>query len=548
MPKSILIVLCLVVFLFIIFSVPVWDIDFWWHLATGKYIVEHKTLPETDPFSYTSGQHISAGREIILEGYWLAQVIFFLAFKLAGLYGIITLRASILIVTFLLIYVWAKKNKADAPVILFFIVLTGWFLTYFTGERPQLFSFFFVTFTVFLLESFRERNIKKKNNLWIFFLLPVVMLAWANCHGGFVLGTAIMTLYWCTEFVKILLRKNQSDKRYFRQLALLIIIAATVSFINPATYKIYFFTLKLQGSVLQQRTSEYLSPLAFPVYGAAVWPYWAYLSITIATFILSRKKIEATHTVITLFLAMISLSAFRYIPFFVYITIPYTAMYVTLLIKDRPRLHGVVNSAGLPILIVIMAYISVSGYNDSLGKSIKHPIKEYRFPEKAASFIKHYSPRGNLFNHFNWGGYLIWELSPEYKVFIDGRALNLIAFRDYTYMLWDIPEARQLFDRYGINTVIIQAISPFTGELYTIVNYLVRDSQWHLVYIDETSLIFIRGSENAAIIRTFSIPKTEAYNQVIMQATRLLNSGIKNIHVQQALDTAYKAKSLLGDQ
>ena len=538
------IIFCIVVSFSVVFSGPIWDIDFWWHLATGKYILENKELPEVDPFSDIL-PYISLDSDVTLKGYWLAQVIFFLVFKAASLYGIIALRALILLAILLLTYLWAKRNKCNNSIALFLVILAGLFsMHYPTGERPQLFSFFFAPLMVFLLEGFRENNINQKNNLLIFILLPLTMLLWANCHRGFVLGAALLAIYWGSETIKILFKKNPLDKNKFVELTLIIFLTIIASFINPATYKSYLFTLKFQGSALQQITSEYLSPLTLPVYGTGFWPYWAYLFITFFVFVFTYKKIDLTRGIITLFLTLISLTAVRYVPFFIYITIPFTAKQATLLIENRPQLGKVIKRIVPPILALAMIFIAVSGYENRLGKALEHPVKKYRFPEKAILFIKQHSPQGKLFNHFEWGGYLIWELYPKYKTYIDGRNLNSIALRDSIYMIWDTPVAQPLFERYGINIIIIPGIDPFTGELYTIVNQLFRDNQWHLVYRDEISLIFIRGQENDPLIKKLSMPKIEAYDQIIMQGTLMLNSGMKSPYLWQALETAYRVKRM----
>ncbi len=74
-----------------------------------------------------------------------------------------------------------------------------------------------------------------------------------------------------------------------------------------------------------------------------------------------------------------------------------------------------------------------------------------------------------------------------------------------------------LFDSYRINTIIMPARNLSTGEMYTVVNYLVRDSQWYLLYADEVSLIFVRGDENADLVKRFSMSKMRAYNGVVLQ-------------------------------
>src|SRR5439155_21677643 len=44
------------------------------------------------------------------------------------------------------------------------------------------------------------------------------------------------------------------------------------------------------------------------------------------------------------------------------------------------------------------------------------------FPAGATAFISTQRPPAPVLNHYNWGGYFIWKLYPDYRVFIDGRA------------------------------------------------------------------------------------------------------------------------------
>ena len=156
-----------------------------------------------------------------------------------------------------------------------------------------------------------------------------------------------------------------------------------------------------------------------------------------------------------------------------------------------------------PTLVLVALSITIVDFRHSMGITLKHPIKPTRFPEKATEFIMNKSPSGNIFNHFNWGGYLIWKLYPDYKVFIDGRTLNPKALNHYTYMLWDKSRAGSLFDLYGIKTIIIPPANPFTGEAYELVKFLDKEKQWINIYKDETSLIYIRGKENQHLMNIY---------------------------------------------
>ena len=43
------------------------------------------------------------------------------------------------------------------------------------------------------------------------------------------------------------------------------------------------------------------------------------------------------------------------------------------------------------------------------------------FPVKSVEYIEKEGIKGNIFNSYNWGGYLIWNMYPDQKVYIDGR-------------------------------------------------------------------------------------------------------------------------------
>src|SRR5438552_67363 len=82
-----------------LFSTEIADTDFWWHLKTGQYLVEHRSLPVPDPFAYTTSLNISnypsedQVRHFNLTHEWLAQALLFMAYSLAGFPAIIFVRA-----------------------------------------------------------------------------------------------------------------------------------------------------------------------------------------------------------------------------------------------------------------------------------------------------------------------------------------------------------------------------------------------------------------------------------------------------------------------
>lgn len=109
-------------------------------------------------------------------------------------------------------------------------------------------------------------------------------------------------------------------------------------------------------------------------------------------------------------------------------------------------------------------------------------------------------------------------------------------------MLWNTPEREGLFEFYKIKIIIIPGLQPLTGEMYDLVDILIKDDRWSLVFVDNDAMVFLRGRENEEVIRKYAIPKIEAYNQVISQGNNLIRLGLNNHYVWQALARAYMGK------
>jgi hypothetical protein len=99
------------------------------------------------------------------------------------------------------------------------------------------------------------------------------------------------------------------------------------------------------------------------------------------------------------------------------------------------------------------------------------------------------------------GGYLMWRLWPQERVFIDGRALSESVFNDYARILYNHsnadggPTAQELLDRYGIQTIVMNGFEYAEGLAYNLPLSLSGDqTKWKLVYSDPQALVFMRDS------------------------------------------------------
>ena len=110
------------------------------------------------------------------------------------------------------------------------------------------------------------------------------------------------------------------------------------------------------------------------------------------------------------------------------------------------------------------------------------------YPRGAVEYLRHHPVKGPMFNSVGWGGYLIRELGPEHKVFIDSR-LDMYeyagVFPDFLRIVNLDPQALYLLRKYGIEACLLQREAPLATVLATLPN-------WAQVYVDELSILFLQ--------------------------------------------------------
>jgi len=93
-----------------------------------------------------------------------------------------------------------------------------------------------------------------------------------------------------------------------------------------------------------------------------------------------------------------------------------------------------------------------------------------------------------MLNHYNWGGYFIWQLYPEYPVFIDGRAdVYGDAFMDEFFSLYWVQgkDWQAMLERRGIRMVVLPPDAPLVTALKEV-------PTWRQAYADTQAVILTK--------------------------------------------------------
>jgi hypothetical protein len=445
-----------------LFCTEIVDPDFWWHLKTGEYIVTQHRLPTPDPFAYTtaSAPPVSADeaatRRFNLTHEWLAQAVWYLIYS-AGGFGAVVLWKALLFTILCSCTGWVAWRRTDSRLWGIAAALAAASLAIdFDHDRPGILSY---VFTVAYLAIFEGRR-----RLW---LLPLLAVIWANCHGGFFLGWIVCGAYG----VESLLRRAPDARRVLLMGGL----AVALSGLNPNGYGALATVLRYRRSPLQATLIEWSradlwgSPYAFDLllYGAAL------------VLLLSWKRVRPADWILFAVFGAAALAAFRNEMLIGLLAPVLIAAYF----PWKRRLPVPAHFAAVALLLGGLAWGCARGWFFQLRAA------EWRYPASAAAFLSAHPMAAPLFNTYEYGGYLIWK---GQRVFIDGRALSESVFQDYRTILGAPPSepARAvLLAKYGIGVIVVNAFEYNAGTLYPLVLAL---PDWKLVYEDAQALVFVR--------------------------------------------------------
>lgn len=463
------------------FAVPLWDSDFWWHIASGREILQHG-IPDVDPFGVFPATD-AVRNDTVLKGQWLGQVVLFALYNAGGVNAVVAFRVLVLLACIGLV-VWRCRGLAVGPLALWLtLILLGLNAGNFGGERPQLLSFLFAALFFAAIDQ------AEKDRRWLL-ALPVITLLWANSHGGVLLGVALLGL-WTT--LKLVERHIAWHERRGWLLATGSVVLT--SLLTPNGLQTYLYLLDLEGSVLQARTSEYTS--AFQLYTLGyVWQQaWVIVFYGLALFAavsLFRRR-QWRYLAITVFLGAISISSFRYFAFFLFLASPYIARGVQDGLPALPRVGpNVARSSQVVLLVGLLGVFAVGLWQ---GAVFRGGFYRQSYPVEIADFVQDNHLSGRMFNNMEWGGYLLWRLTPQVTPFIDGRMLDEQRFPPYTNILWATPPGIAWFEHENFQLVIMPYHGRYDLQRYKLLDYLRTRSEWKLVYRDTKGVVFVHGDE-----------------------------------------------------
>lgn len=414
---------------------------------------------------------------------WLFEIIIYGLFARFGLFGILIYCYGLLLAITASLYALIRKFEQRLAQAVGLTALALVAMTRDCSPRPWLFTILCFCLELNILVSVRRsRNYRK-----LFWLLPLFVL-WANTHIQFVYGFLVLGAAVVDEPLTRLLktRNVESDKDQplpMRVVASVIGGCLIAVLFNPYHFKIYSVlldTFRLGG--LYSLISE-LQALPF-----RSLPDWLVLVLVLgAAYVLGKKGSTSPFWILLLAgSSYISFRANRDIWFVVIVAATIIASSQSG--KSVPQNHVTKSQwAIVSVVTVAVLFLTVKSYNISNAELQKVVDKSY--PTAAAAFVEQNDLKGPLYNHSNWGGYLIWRL-PQLPVAIDGRSnLHTPDRLRQSYEVWrGKPDWSADSELQSSNLVIAEKDFPLT-------QLLRLDHQWRVLYEDEIAVVFVRVSK-----------------------------------------------------
>jgi len=484
--------LLVVVFMSVIFAAatrPIKDPDFYWHLKTGEYLVETRSIPRTDIFSTSK-----FGSEWVTHE-WLSELFMYSIFRWLGYAGLIAAFAAIITATFILAYRRCKE-VAPHPYIAGFALIVGAAATMPTwGVRPQMLSMLFASIFVLVLGDYC-RNVRTKA---IWSLIPLTVL-WVNMHAGYAMGLALIVLTIVSLLTDGLLLPDQSIKKTWpriRTLCLLLAGCIGAVCLNPSGTRMYSYPFEtLTSSSMMQYIQEWKSPnFHEPMFQALALLFL----VTFAALALSGKRARPGELLMLLVTALATLRSSRNVPFFALLAIPLLAEHSWHWVTAQPwgqwftkpetRETGTASALKIVLNGLVLVIIPLTLVGLRLGGSVRNqlPTETETYPAAAVNFMVKEKPPQPIYNEYVWGGYLIWRLYPEYRVNMDGRAdvYGDALIEEFLAVHDGETKWRESLEKQGIRTVLVKPDVPLASLLR-------QDTGWQNVFEDKGSVIFVR--------------------------------------------------------
>ncbi len=466
--------------------------DSLWQVKIGEWIWNHKAIPRFDPDFAISSELMPWKNH-----QWLGELILFGLWKIGGFFGLRLILSLIPAFIFSRAFVSLRKQGVSPLSAFFFILIAALSSAFHWLARPHLIAYVLLITSIRLWEKSYEGDAKAP------LILALVHLVWANLHQSFLIQFVFAAAF-AFQIAADYFEKRPLSGRALGNIVGLLIFLPLITVINPhglGAFRSTGATWAIR-KYIEEWQPVYFHSKYFPC-------FFAYSVLLVLSFLFNRKNVKSYELAIFTCTVLLTTTAVRQIPIFVLSTLPFYVRHIPLFSRKvagflenrfsraagwyterNRRIHACEQEFSGNYFVLccwaLLFFISAAGFHnprfaywDGLNKAF--------FPISASDFMEKENIKGNIFNNYAWGGYLLFRFGSANKIFIDGRTDMYGPERLEEYD--QISEARQGWEevmrKYDIEIVL-------ADNKWTLTDKLSNDFRWQRVYADKQDSVFVR--------------------------------------------------------
>jgi hypothetical protein len=439
---------------------PISNSDFGWHAAMGRYIVEQRAIPRTEPFTHTA-----RGAPMVAHQ-WLSQVIYHGAIDSVGILGLRVAHAALAALLPALFFGLLRREGVEralalAAACLFLVLVQGRFQV-----RPHMINMSFLLLMYGYLFVLRPQ-LELRQLLGVF----AATLLWVNLHSGALLFSAFVVLYVVVEALQqwVGWRTPLSDDLGGgdrRRLAALALLASAPLLLTPNHLRLIPYYLET-ARINQELSLEWVSILRHWGQGTFVLEAVALIAVVApatAFYTVRRQSLSELALVLTATALPFKSQRFLWLYFIpLLFLVRELSRWARLAAEGAP---GERRRLAASLLVVALGLLAAAPVLLST-VDLRHPLRRFeaewnvasrRFPTAALSFLDEVNLRGRLFNPNRWGGYILLRTYDKYPTFVDGRWVTIgeQVVRDSKRIALRRDGTFQKLDEYGVDILLVE--------------------------------------------------------------------------------------------
>lgn len=472
--------------LFVFHQQCVNDPDVWWHLRTGEWIVHHHTVPIVDPFS-------NLDKAAWMAYSWAFELPLYLMYRHWGLVGILIYTSTMVVLITAAIYRFLQRLQPDfTKAVLLTLAATVGIGRLYTPRPWLLTVLFFVLEIDILFATYREDQPRRNRRQLL--LLPVIFAVWANVHIQFIDGLIVLLLGAIAPVLRGLLANVSPPSppagdwvRQAKERLAVFGICVFATLLNPYGWKVYVAAWELASQAGVLNKINELQAIPFRDGGDYLV---LFLALAAAVAFVWKRRLDFFEGGLLAISIVISFRSQRDVWMVVIVAVGILAEALGAKESGQPDASSrrlIATTEFSIVTLVALVLVCFAGKVLRIDNGRLETALEESMPVKAIEFAKSRGYAGPIYNTYNWGGILIWDL--RLPVSLDGRAALYGDQRiDRSVATWGGRPGWEKDPELVHSNLVLAPVDEPLAQLLTL------SSDFRLAYKDKVAALFVRDA------------------------------------------------------